>query len=355
MSTRTTSVLDEALRFLAEEVRPVAEAIDQDTEQLRALLKRMGELKLLALKRPTEYGGPEISEPEFRVFQEEMARRSGTLAFLQTQHQSAVSMLSKSSNEALKARLLPGTADGTVGIGIGFSQLRRSGPPLMKATPVPGGYQLDGHVPWVTGWTFFDQFLIGATLPDGEALFAVVPLVAQPGIEISEPMRLAAMGAALTVTVDFSGWFVPSSEVAFVRPTGWIHHNDMINIALQGSFAMGCAQAGIDIVEAAGEKKALAFLHESAAILRTELAAIKAKALELQADVSEETTPERLQLRAWQIEFAVRSAHAAVIASSGAANYLSNPAQRVYREALVFSVSAQTTAIMEASLARLLR
>jgi alkylation response protein AidB-like acyl-CoA dehydrogenase len=62
---------------------------------------------------------------------------------------------------------------------------------------------------------------------------------------------------------------------------------------------------------------------------------------------------ERLQLRAWAINLAVRCANAAVTVSSGAANYKNHAAQRVYREALVFTVSGQTTAVMEATLARL--
>jgi hypothetical protein len=62
-----------------------------------------------------------------------------------------------------------------------------------------------------------------------------------------------------------------------------------------------------------------------------------------------------LHLRAWAIDLAVRCAHAAVTVSSGAANYSNHAAQRVYREAIVFTVSGQTTAVMEATLNRLVR
>ena len=71
--------------------------------------------------------------------------------------------------------------------------------------------------------------------------------------------------------------------------------------------------------------------------------------------MDEETTEERLNVRAWAIDLAARAAHAAVTASSGAANSLEHPAQRIYREALVYTVSAQTTPIMEATLRRLVR
>jgi hypothetical protein len=63
---------------------------------------------------------------------------------------------------------------------------------------------------------------------------------------------------------------------------------------------------------------------------------------------------EKLELRAWAINLAGRCSQAAVIASSGAANYQHHTAGRIYREALLFSVSGQTTDVMEKSLKKLL-
>ena len=356
--------LELAKRFLREEVAPQAQIIDTDLDALHTVVKRLGELNILALKRPTKYGGPEMPEVLFRTYQEEVARTSGTLAFLTTQHQSAVGMIAGGDNEALKADYLPKMASGEKLVGIGFSQLRRSGPPIMCATPVEGGYILEGHVPWVTGWTFFPEFLIGATLPDGRALFAVVPLVdteqqasetheGSGKVTVSEPMQLASMGMGMTVTVDFDNYFLSPDKVAFIKPEGWIKNSDMINIALQGHFAIGCAMAGIDVVRANAEKKPFPFLKDATETLEKELYALKMATAHAQQSSDDSTTPERLKVRAWAIDFAVRCAHAAIAASSGAANSVKHPAQRIYREALVYTVSAQTPAVMEATLDRL--
>nr|WP_282433704.1 hypothetical protein [Okeania hirsuta] len=59
---------------------------------------------------------------------------------------------------------------------------------------------------------------------------------------------------------------------------------------------------------------------------------------------------EKLHLRATAINLAQRCTAAAVTVSSGAANHKNHGAQRVYREALVYTVSGQTTDIMEATL-----
>lgn len=348
--------LDEAVAYLRTEVAPQAQAIDADPEALRVALAGLAARDLMAMKLPTEFGGPAMPEPLFRVFQEEVARTSGALAFLQTQHQSAVSMIARGENAELAAEYLPKMGNGERYVGIGFSQLRRGGPPIMRAEPIEGGYRLEGSVPWVTGWDFFPEFLIGAAMPDGQAVFGVVPLVDVPGeVRVSEPMRLAAMGSANTVSVEFSGYFLPMERVAFRRAPGWIKNNDQINIALQGHFALGCAQAGIDVVRAAAEKKGICFLHDAADALTKELEACQRATAEAQQSVDEETTEARLEVRAWAIELAVRCAHAAVTASSGAANSVMHPAQRIYREALVYTVSAQTGAVMEATMRRLVK
>lgn len=348
-------MLERALRFLREEVAPNAEALDQDPSQLASAMDRMGALGLLALKRPAEFGGPDLPEPEFRTFQEEGARASGTFAFLQTQHQSAVGMIARSDNDAVRQRVLPHAADGAARIGLGFAQLRRSGPPVLRAERVPGGYQIDGHIPWITGQGFFHEVLIGAALPSGEAVFGLVPFTPQQGLSFGEPMRLAAMEAAQTVTADLEGWLLRDEDVVFVKPAGWIQANDEINIALQGHFAIGNALGSLDVLRVAAERKGNPVLADALKALEAELESCRVATARAQVQASAANREERLQVRAWAIELAVRCAHAAIAATSGGANQLSHPAQRLYREALVYTVSAQTTPIMEATLARLAR
>ncbi len=345
-------ILLRAEEVLRKEVAPIANAADHAPAVLQVALNALAGANLLALRRPQEYGGPAMEEGSFRLFQESVARVSGALAFLQTQHQSAGSMISKSENEDLKSRLLPGMGSGANLVGIGFSQLRRPGPPVLRATADGEGYRLTGEVPWITGHGFYQEFLIGASLEDGRSVFGAVPLVDAErdggSIRLSPPMALAAMESAQTVSASLDRFWLPAEDVAFIRPADWIIRNDMINITLQGSFALGCAQAGIDIVRKAYEKRAMAFLLETAEQLTGELDRCRI-AMRRQGDSDDE----RLRSRAWAIDLAVRCAHAAVTASSGAANSSAHDAQRVYREALVYTVSAQTTPVMEATLRRI--
>ena len=351
-------ILETAEQYLRGEVAPNASDIDLYPEALRKALHGLAERNLMALRRPTLYGGPEVAELTFRQFQESVARYSGALAFLQTQHQSAVSMIAKSENEALKDEYLPHMGNGERYVGIGFSQLRRPGDPIMKAEPCDGSYLLNGHVPWITGWSFYQEFLIGASLPDGQAVFGVVPLVhsesKQGSITLSAPMRLAAMESAMTVTADIKNWHLLPEKVAFIRPAGWIKNNDLINITLQGHFALGCARGALDVVIATVEKKSLDVGKRAYEALSAELEECREATTLAQATPDEESTEERLRIRAWAIDLAARCAHAAVTVSSGAANAITHPAQRIYRETLVYTVSAQTKGIMDATLERLI-
>ncbi len=346
-------ILLEAEEFLKDKVAPNANAIDGDIEALRVALKGMCDRNFMAMRRPKEFGGPGLDEFSFRTFQESVARYSGSLAFLQTQHQSAVSMISKGDNEEMKSLLLPKMGDGEYLCGIGFSQLRRSGPPLLKAEPSGDGFVLNGTVPWVTGYGFYHSFLIGATLPDGRAVFGVVPFEnseqeAGGSIYFDGPMRLAAMESPQTMSAELKNWKLLSKDISFIKPNGWIQNNDMINVTLQAWFALGCARAGIDVMERAFEKKGLDFIELAGNSLKAELEQCRSMASQVRAPVYE-----RLKVRAWAIDLAARCSHAGVVCSSGAANSIHHDAQRVYREALVYTVSAQTKEIMEASLERL--
>jgi alkylation response protein AidB-like acyl-CoA dehydrogenase len=292
-----------------------------------------------------------VNEITFCRFQEQVARYSGALAFLQTQHQSAASWLAQSSNLRLKQTYLPGMSSGQVRIGIGFSQLRRVERPSVTAQSVDGGYLLQGTVPWVTGFGCFQWFVIGAALANGQAVFGLVPFEHQiqatgGNIRFSEPIALAAMGSTNTVEAYLENWFLPDDQVIAVKEPGWITTNDQRNILKHSFFALGCAQAGLDLIHSASFK-----LPKIAAdtwqVLEQALQNCRAAIYQAH---SEGEMHDRLELRAQPIELAVRCAHAAVTVSRGAANYASHPAQRIYREALAFTVFGQTTAIMEATL-----
>lgn len=337
--------------FLAEWVGPRANALDQEVDALREALAEMGRRGLLGLRVPREYGGLGMDPIEFRRFQEASARASGALAFLESQHQSACSLVARSPNDALKSRLLPRLARGEDTSAIAFSHLRRPGPPLVRAAASPGGWRLDGRLPWVTGWGLFTVCLTAAPLPDDRILFAVHPLAESASMRPTPPLALAAMSVTQTVEISVSNLFIPESDVVEIHPATWIQENDRIAIALQSPLALGCAQAGLDVLRAEAERKNNAGMRDAADRLDRELEACRGEAYRAMEENSD--LQRGLAARASAIELAGRITHAAVIAAAGAGNLLTHPAQRVYREALAFSVLALSPPIQAAAIARL--
>ncbi|MGB7891633.1 MAG: acyl-CoA dehydrogenase family protein [Microcoleus sp.] len=340
--------------YLQKCVSPYAEIIDSDSEALKTAVAGLEDRSLLALRVPKKWGGVEVAPEIFYKYQELTARYSGALSFLQTQHHSATAMIANSDNEMLKSRYLPAIAQKELRLGIGFSHLRRSGNPAVTATPTKAGYLLSGKVPWVTGFGLFQKFIVAAVLPDERAVFGLVPFAnieRESGkIACSEIMQLIAMNSTNTVTATLDNWLLHESEIISVKPVGWISENDTKNILnfVPGTF--GCIRAGLDVIAAAATAKNSPFITAACQKLEQKLDRLKQNFPQSQHS----SKAEQLALRAQAIDLAMRCGHAAVAVSSGAANGTLHPAGRVYREALVYTVSGQTKDVMEATLDRLI-
>ena len=165
-------------------------------------------------------------------------------------------------------------------------------------------------------------------------------------------MELLAAAATNTVSATIDRWYLKSDRLVGINAPGTIHQSSKKNILNHGFYALGCAYAGLDILHDVARKKQLEFLYSSWQALHAEVREKERQIISSLAD-STPSYAQKLALRTAAISLAQRSSLAAVVASSGAANYLHSNAARVYREALLFSVSGQTADVMESSLKHL--
>ncbi len=358
MKSEATELLSIATAYLQEQVAPQAERLDRNVDALQLALQGLGRRSLLALKVPSNLGGSGLAAVDYGRWCIAIARVSGALAFLQAQHQSAASFLTKTENKYLQTKYLSHLATGEVLIGVGFSHLRRRGKPMVLAQAVPEGYLLTGVVPWITGFSYFHHFILGASLADGSEIYALLPFqrttqVTGGQITFSQPMELIAMTATNTVSATLDNWLLKRENVLTIKPPGSIHLASQKNVLHHGFYALGCAYAGLDILQATGAKKQLDFIATSGQALQAEVNDCVRNVFASMSS-NKTTYQERLRLRTWAIDLAGRCSQAAVIATSGGANSVHSPAGRVYREALLFSVSGQTTDVMQSSLQKLI-
>lgn len=333
--------LESAHGWLRENLADQADALDTDSDALASALAALGQQGLLGLKVSRLRGGEGWSGGDFLAWQRACARTSGVLAFLQAQHQSACAVASVSPNPLIQTHWLPLMASGQHTSGIAFSHLRRPGP-VLAAARVTGGWRLDGTAPWVTGHGLFTDCTTAAAVPEQDGtLFVLHPLSEQPGLTVGPVLQLAAFSAANTVTLSFDDYFVPDDRVVAVAPADWVSAKDRLGVASQGMLALGCAYAAVDLL---GDQRAGASLLAEVGGLQQELLALVD-----QGDRYEQA----LAVRARVITLMGRCAHAAVAAAAGSANLAGHPAQRIWREALVFTVLSQSPDVRRATLAAL--
>ena len=132
------------------------------------------------------------------------------------------------------------------------------------------------------------------------------------------------------------------------------HDRDAILDLTWQPFAV--ATASLTLVRGLAAARDVAVLTVAADALADELATLRAEVDAWLPRTAAADFPARaLPLRAWSIELGVRAAHTAVAATGGGAIALTSPAQRLYREALVYTVLMQTHDVQTATLARLTR
>ncbi len=345
----------DAARRVAEQVlRPQAERADVDGVQ-RAVVDEVARAGLLGLAGPRGYGGSDAPARVQREVTELLA--GGCLAtwFVTTQHTTPVTVLARSGNVALKERHLAALCAGTALGAIALAHVRRSGPPPVTAVRVPGGWRLDGDVPWTTSWGLADLLLLAGASPDGELVQVLLPAREAPGLVAGPPLRLAAVQGTRTVTLALHDLRVGDADVADVaRLDEWLEA-DRVKTANATPAVFGLTAEAVARLAETAVRREDPDAADLAARLGEELDDLRRTAYALVDHVpAPDQLDDRLELRAASLELAVRAATGLVAATGGSAMALDAAPQRLARQALFLLVQAQTRPVRSATL-RLLR
>lgn len=162
-----------------------------------------------------------------------------TTTFVWMQHLSTAALVSRLDGPVHES-WAGSLATGAKRSGIAFSHLRRAGPPVLTARPVAGGYVVDGTAPLVTGWGLVDLVHVAAR-EHGDVVWLLVDAVESDGLSASA-LALAAVNASATVSLRFSGHFVPSERLTLVQPLSEWLAQDAVSLRTNGFLSLGVSR-----------------------------------------------------------------------------------------------------------------
>ncbi len=176
----------------------------------------MAEAGIFGWLIPRRWGGSELNDATILDGYLELSDACLTSAFILTQFNSAVQKLVACDHTALQNLWLPRLVRGESFTTVGFSHLttsRSRGPgPAVIAEPIDGGYRLTGRIPWVTGGNAADLIVVGATIPSGEQILAVVN-AHNPAVKIAPPLLFLSLTATQTGPIELLDVMVRSEQI----------------------------------------------------------------------------------------------------------------------------------------------
>lgn len=335
---------------LADEVLfPDAQRVDRGELVPQNRFTALAEAGLFGIAGPADHGFADIGPSATRHVMSAIGSGCGATFFCWAQHHGVVRTMRGSTNTQLRDEWLDPLSSGERIAGVAFAHLRRTGRAAITATPVDGGWILDGTAPWATSWGIADAFAIAAESPDGRIVWSLIPGSADQRGMRAVPLALPVFSSTGTVVLEFDSCFVADASVVAIDDLEAWRRTDRLRAALGQPAVLGVADRAIrllfDAAHGDGDPAAAA-----AARLRTELEARWATDAELLArlldpeptSVVDDEVAVMSRHRAACLDVAQRSCTALLAAVGGRGMDLDHPAQRLAREASFYVIQAQT-------------
>ncbi len=211
---------DEVRRFAEQRIRPGVAERDASKEFPHEIVAEMGEMGLLGMMVPEEYGGAGFSPLSYVMAVEELAVVCPSIAGTMSVTNSVCCWpISHFGSEELRCRILPALASGQMIGGFGLSEPGSgsdAGSLQTRASRDGDFWVLDGQKAWITNGGVAGVYVVMAkTEPaagkHGISAF-VVPADA-PGLEIGEPERKLGQHASRTAPLIFDRCRVPAENL----------------------------------------------------------------------------------------------------------------------------------------------
>ncbi len=357
--------------FALGEVAPVAEELDRTKSFPYKIVRKLGDLGLMGIPFPEEYGGGGADNLSYALAIEELARIDSSVGITVAAHTSLGTWpLYAFGSEEQKAEWMPRLCSGEQLGAFGLTEPEAgsdAGNVRTRASLDGGEWVINGAKQFITnsGTDISGFVMITARTGDDEISNLLVPN-GTPGYEIGAPYRKMGWNASDTRPLSFEDCRVPEANLVGPRGMGFKQFLQTLDGGRIGVAAMGVglAQGALD--------EALAYAKERVAFGKpiASYQAIQAKL----ADISTEIEAARLltykaaalkdagrnfSLTAAQAKLktgrlAVRAAEEAVQIHGGYGYIEEYPVCRFYRDAKILTIGEGTDEIQQMVIARAL-
>ncbi|MDX1699542.1 MAG: acyl-CoA dehydrogenase family protein, partial [Melioribacteraceae bacterium] len=210
--------------FTNNEIKPISSKIDEDAEIPQSLIKQLGELGVLGISFPEEYGGGGFGEVGYCISQEEIARGCMSTATLIGAHQSiGANVIYLGGTEEQKKKYLTPLASGEKLGAFCLTEAQAGSDSFnlrTKAERVDGKWILNGEKLWITNGGIADIVSVFARTPKGISAFIVE--TDTEGFHAGPPEKKMGIKGSSTNAITFDNVEIPEDNLVGVDGRGFL-------------------------------------------------------------------------------------------------------------------------------------
>jgi alkylation response protein AidB-like acyl-CoA dehydrogenase len=361
--------------FATGEVAPVAEELDRTKSFPYEIVRKLGELNLMGIPFPEEYGGAGADTLAYAIAVEELTRVDSSVAITLCAHTSlGTQPIYLFGSEEQKREWMPALTSGEKLGAFGLTEPEAgsdAGNTQTRAALDGGEWVVNGAKQFITNAGTDISGVVAITAVTGgsngskEISNILVPN-GTPGYEQGEPYRKMGWNASDTRPLVFEDCRVPEENLLGPRGQGFKQFLHILDIGRIGVAAMGVglAQGALDeALKYAKERRAFGqaiskfqAIQAKLADMSTEIAAARLlvykAALEKDAGKNFSLTAAQAKLKTGRL--AVRATEEAVQIHGGYGYIEEYPVCRFYRDAKILTIGEGTDEVQQMVIARAL-